>query len=97
MIISRSWFFIKQSPESAFRREAMLRTLRRMPQAQLLAQSEQMATDLLEASIRLDQAANRIAELECAEALRDARPSPRKPAPRHFEWARQFLAGQAAG
>jgi hypothetical protein len=75
----------------------MLRTLRRMPQAQLLAQAEQMATDLLEASIRLDQAANRIAELECAEALRADRVSPRRPAPRHFEWARQLLADQAAG
>jgi hypothetical protein len=95
-MVNRSWLFIQQSPESSFRREAMLRALRRMPQAQLLAQAEQLAADLLEACTRLDQAARRIAELECAEALRDARPFPRKPAPRHFQMVRELLTGRPA-
>ena len=82
-----SWFVVNDSREREFQEEVTLRTLRKMSPSELLDCAEDLALQLMDASTRLNQAAVHIAELECQAALRDAKPTARKPAERHFHWA----------
>ena len=86
-----SWFVIKESREREFQEEVTLRTLRKMSPAQLLSCAEDLALQLMDANVRINQAAVHIAELECNAALRDAKPVARKPSPRHLEWAQALF------
>ena len=87
-----SWFVLTHSEENRFTRECALRQLRSLPRDQLLAASETLLNQWLDADQLLRRAVRRVAELETADALRDARPAS-EPLPWHKALARQLLGG----
>ena len=90
------WCVPSQSDETAFNKELMLRSLRRMPGDELLATAEHLALQLYDTQQIVSRAARRIAELETRHALAAA-PPVGAPAGKHRQWARELLRLLRAG
>lgn len=85
-----SWLLVERSAENDFNRECVRRRLRSLNQDRLLEVAEELADDLINHSIIIQQAAAYIAQIEVERLLADGGPFP-APSDWHLETAAQLM------
>lgn len=79
------------SLDRQFQREQDRRAAVRLDHQELQVLADKLICDWYANQSIIDQAFRRIGELQVQVALAAAKPSKRRPEPRHFEWARDLL------
>ncbi len=87
----KHWLNPVLSLETQLSQEHDRRRAAAMGREQLKALTDRLICQLYRQEIIIEQALNRVAQLEVEKALGQPKPSRRQPDRRHFQWARELL------